>query len=82
MADNKREWVSLQRKIFTRWCKQKLVRRQALYHRLNDIVTDVGDGLVLIALIEELSEKKCAEKIMWDKLETVRVVVVVLWCFF
>eukprot|EP01105_Mastigella_eilhardi_P022510 TRINITY_DN5543_c0_g1_i1.p1 TRINITY_DN5543_c0_g1~~TRINITY_DN5543_c0_g1_i1.p1 ORF type:complete len:1716 (-),score=541.94 TRINITY_DN5543_c0_g1_i1:60-5207(-) len=67
------DWIRLQRLIFTRWCKQKLVRRPEIYPRVNDIATDMSDGLVLIALIEELAEKKCPDKINWEKPETSRI---------
>jgi len=50
------EWVQLQRKIFSRWCKQKLNRRHDI--KVVDIVEDCKDPAVLIALIEELSETK------------------------
>ncbi|KAJ5066873.1 alpha-actinin [Anaeramoeba ignava] len=51
------EWVRLQRKIFSRWVKQKLLRTRPEM-RINDIVDDYKDGLVLMNLIEVLSESK------------------------
>jgi hypothetical protein len=60
MAAKEQEWVALQRKIFSRWVKQKLSRRPDV--QVNDIVADITDGNVLIALVEELSEKKYGGK--------------------
>eukprot|EP01156_Anaeramoeba_ignava_P013791 Anaeramoba_ignava/a607539_2293.p1 GENE.a607539_2293~~a607539_2293.p1 ORF type:complete len:998 (+),score=362.98 a607539_2293:509-3502(+) len=51
------EWVMLQRKIFSRWVKQKLLRTRPEM-RVNDVVDDYKDGLVLLNLIEVLSESK------------------------
>lgn len=39
----------LQRKIFTRWVNQKLTKRGIV---IDDIVNSIGDGNVLIALME------------------------------
>lgn len=50
------EWVQLQRKIFSRWCRQKLIRRHDV--KVTDIVEDLKDGVVLFAIVEELSETK------------------------
>jgi hypothetical protein len=41
--------VQLQRKIFTRWVNQKVMKRGLT---VDDIVTSVSDGPVLIALME------------------------------
>ncbi|KAJ5069992.1 spectrin/filamin related cytoskeletal protein [Anaeramoeba ignava] len=51
------EWVRLQRKIFSRWVKQKLLRTRPEI-QVNDIVDDYKDGIVLLNLIEVLSESK------------------------
>ncbi|KAJ5072076.1 alpha-actinin-2 [Anaeramoeba ignava] len=51
------EWVRLQRKIFSRWVKQKLLRTRPEI-QVNDIVDDYKDGIVLLSLIEVLSESK------------------------
>ena len=56
MSASSQEWVQLQRKIFSRWCKQKLIRRHDV--KVGDIVEDLKDGVVLFALVEELSESK------------------------
>jgi len=68
MADKKApDWVNLQRKIFSRWCRQKLIRRPE-YCSLTDICTEIKDGQILIALIEELSEKKYTGKVIKGKI--------------
>jgi hypothetical protein len=41
--------VQLQRKIFTRWVNQKIQKRGI---NVDDVVTAVGDGTVVIALME------------------------------
>eukprot|EP01114_Cavostelium_apophysatum_P006608 TRINITY_DN179_c0_g1_i1.p1 TRINITY_DN179_c0_g1~~TRINITY_DN179_c0_g1_i1.p1 ORF type:complete len:1122 (-),score=548.09 TRINITY_DN179_c0_g1_i1:91-3456(-) len=50
----------LQRKIFGRWVAQKVSKRNI---QVNDVVTDMSSGLLLIALMEELSEKQFTGKI-------------------
>ncbi|KAJ5066874.1 alpha-actinin [Anaeramoeba ignava] len=56
------EWIMLQRKIFSRWVKQKLlITRPEI--QINDVVDDYRDGLVLMNLIEVLSESKYEGKI-------------------
>jgi len=54
--------TKLQRRIFSRWVNQKLAKVNV---QCKDVVTDIGDGLLLIKLIEVLSEKTCTEK--YDK---------------
>ncbi|KAJ5074396.1 alpha-actinin-2 [Anaeramoeba ignava] len=49
------DWVRLQRKIFSRWVKQKLLRTRPEI-QVNDVVEDIKDGVLLINLIEVLSE--------------------------
>eukprot|EP01156_Anaeramoeba_ignava_P021899 Anaeramoba_ignava/c19907_g1_i1.p1 GENE.c19907_g1_i1~~c19907_g1_i1.p1 ORF type:complete len:642 (-),score=152.74 c19907_g1_i1:550-2475(-) len=51
------DWVRLQRKIFSRWVKQKLLRTRPEI-QVNDVVEDIKDGVLLINLIEVLSESK------------------------
>lgn len=48
------DWQRLQRKIFTRWVNQKLIKRNI---SVEDIVNDISTGIVLVALMEVLSEK-------------------------
>lgn len=45
--------VQLQRKIFTRWVNQKVQKRGI---NVDDVVTAVGDGTVVIALMEGMLE--------------------------
>jgi hypothetical protein len=47
--------VQLQRKIFTRWVNQKVMKRGLT---VDDIVTSVSDGPVLIALMEGMDLRK------------------------
>jgi len=51
---------ALQAKIFSRWCSQKLQSTRG--RRITDIVKEIGDGVVLIWLIEVLSEQTFTEK--------------------
>jgi len=48
--------VKVQRKIFTRWVNQKLARRNI---QVEDIVTAVHDGVVLITLMEGTCIFRC-----------------------
>jgi len=50
----------IQRKIFTRWVNQKLTKKGIV---VDDIVNAMGDGNILIALMEVLSEKKYTGKV-------------------
>eukprot|EP00911_Craspedida_sp_UC1_P002721 UC1_evm2s1999 len=58
------DWQGLQRKIFTRWVNQKLVK--GLKKPLDDVVTDLGKGSNLVDLLEVLTESKCTKKIKQD----------------
>lgn len=49
------EWKKIQQKTFTRWCNEQLKLREI---SLDDLATDLSDGVNLIALIEILSGKK------------------------
>jgi len=48
------DWLRLQRKIFSRWCNQKLSLSRDI--QVEDVVTEIGDGVLLINIIEVLSE--------------------------
>jgi hypothetical protein len=52
----------LQRRIFTRWVNQKLAKRGI---KIMDVVRDMADGVVLINLLEVLTEKPYTGK--YDK---------------
>lgn len=54
------DWQRLQRKIFTRWVNQKLSKKNIT---VNDIVDEMATGLVLVALMEVLSEKTFTGKL-------------------
>ncbi|KAH3767243.1 alpha-actinin, sarcomeric [Pelomyxa schiedti] len=81
------EWIGLQRKLYTRWCKQKLVRRHDIV--VNDIVTDIKEGTVLFALLEELTETKFPDQRLVPKPGTVKTKIkqieavgnALKWCF-
>lgn len=49
------EWKRIQKKTFTRWCNEHL-KVQDMF--LEDLTTDLSDGVRLIVLIEVLSHKK------------------------
>ena len=49
------EWKRIQKKTFTRWCNEHL-KVQNL--SMEDLTTDLSDGVRLIALLEVLSHKK------------------------
>lgn len=53
------DWLRLQRVIFSRWVRQKLLRSGL---EVTDVVKDAGDGSLLIKLIEALSERKYTGK--------------------
>jgi len=52
--------TQLQRKIFTRWANQKLIKKNIT---VKDIVDEIGTGIILVALLETLAEKTCTSKI-------------------
>ena len=48
------QWKQIQQKTFTRWTNQRLkVQKVAV----NDLATDFEDGILLIVLLEVLSQK-------------------------
>jgi len=55
------DWLRLQKKIFGRYCTQKL-KAGGTPREITDIVKDVNDGLLIIDLIEVLSGKTYPEK--------------------
>lgn len=57
-AAPKPDWLQLQIKIFTRWINQKLaIPRGAERRQIKNVLTDLSDGVVLVDLMEILSEK-------------------------
>ena len=50
------EWKKIQKKTFTRWCNEqlKVLPKQAL----EELTTDLSDGVKLILLLEVLSQKR------------------------
>ena len=51
--------VQLQRKIFTRWVNQKVMKRGLT---VDDVVAAIGDGIALIALMEGMSHYNTARQ--------------------
>lgn len=49
------EWKRIQKKTFTRWCNEHL---KAKLLKIEDLSTDLSDGVRLIVLLELLSQKK------------------------
>ena len=49
------EWKRIQKKTFTRWCNEHLKVQST---HIEDLTTDLSDGVRLIILIEVLSQKK------------------------
>ncbi len=54
LSNRQPEWVLLQKKIFSRWVQQKLIRRHI---PCEDILKDI-DAQLLVNLVEVLSENK------------------------
>jgi len=68
---NDTRWVDIQKRTFTRWANGFLSERMM---KINDIQTDLADGLLLINLLEVISDKSLAgynkkPKIRAQKLE-------------
>jgi actinin alpha len=61
MAQQDPDHLRLQKIIFTRFVNQQF-RNHGSSTKINDVVTDVKDGLVLIELLEIMSQQTCAEK--------------------
>ena len=54
LLDMDTQWKKIQQKTFTRWTNQRLkVQKVAV----NDLATDFEDGILLIVLLEVLSQK-------------------------
>jgi len=54
-----RSWVDVQKKTFTRWSNNFLIHRKI---KINDLETDLANGLPLIHLLEEISGKDIGSK--------------------
>ena len=48
------EWKRIQKKTFTRWCNERLKVQNM---QIDDLATDLTDGVKLIVLLEVLSQK-------------------------
>ncbi len=70
---NQVNWVDIQQNAFTRWCNEHLKDRG--YH-ITDLQKDLGDGILLINLLEIISNKSLGRynknpRIPYQKLENV-----------
>lgn len=54
-SSGKDEWKKIQQNTFTRWANEHLITVDS---SIEDLETDLADGLRLIALIEVLSQKQ------------------------
>ncbi|KAF2262066.1 alpha-actin-like proteinin [Lojkania enalia] len=54
MAPLEQQWVKVQQKTFTKWLNSKLKVRDV---EINDLITDLSDGIVLIHLLEILGSE-------------------------
>lgn len=54
MAPLEQQWVKVQQKTFTKWLNSKLKIREV---EINDLITDLSDGIVLVHLLEILSNE-------------------------
>jgi hypothetical protein len=61
-----KDWLRLQRKIFSRYVAQKLSKRG---FKVDDVVVECGNGLLLIHLMEVMSEKSYPDTKYWDNLQ-------------
>ena len=50
-----KSWEDIQIRTFTRWCNKYLER---VKQRIDNLETDLSDGLKLIALVQALAKKK------------------------
>jgi len=53
------EWVGVQKRTFTNWVNHKLADSGC---QVTDLETDLGNGVILIKLLEVLSHKKLSGK--------------------
>jgi hypothetical protein len=73
MSGEKKTWVDVQKKTFTRW-SNSFLRYRAL--KINDLETDLDEGVLLVNLLEILSDKSLgkinkAPKMKPQKLENI-----------
>ncbi|KAJ4302870.1 alpha-actinin [Kalmusia sp. IMI 367209] len=54
MAPLEQQWVKVQQKTFTKWLNSKLKVREL---EINDLITDLSDGIALVHLLEILSNE-------------------------
>ena len=75
MADGlaDRSWIDVQKKTFTNWTNNRL---KGTDRQVNDLQTDLDDGVILIKLLEALAPKKkmpgkCVRAVQFACMESV-----------
>ena len=58
-AAEEEEWVAVQKRTFTNWVNYRLEGSEC---HVTDLATDLGNGVILIKLLEALSHKKLPGK--------------------
>ncbi|KAF2004441.1 alpha-actin-like proteinin [Amniculicola lignicola CBS 123094] len=69
MAPLEQQWVKVQQKTFTKWLNSKVKAREV---EVNDLNTDLSDGIVLIHLLEVLSNESLGRYASRPKLRVQR----------
>ena len=59
MAGADKNWIAIQQSTFTNWCNDRLKGSGA---KIEDLVTDLDDGVKLVILLERLAKKKVSNK--------------------
>ena len=54
-----KKWIAVQQNTFTNWCNSSL---KGTGNKIEDLVTDLDDGVRLVVLLEQLSKKKVSSK--------------------
>uniref|UniRef100_A0A0N5B0E1 Calponin-homology (CH) domain-containing protein n=1 Tax=Syphacia muris TaxID=451379 RepID=A0A0N5B0E1_9BILA len=58
--ENRQRWVFIQLNTFTNWLNEQLVKTNT---HIDDLSTDLSDGIVLIQIVETLQQRICTGKI-------------------
>lgn len=59
MASVDRSWIEVQQSTFTNWCNDHLKGAET---KIDDLETDLDDGVRLVILLEQLAMKKVSKK--------------------
>ena len=62
-------WIAVQQNTFTNWCNSSL---KGTGNKIEDLVTDLDDGVKLVVLLEQLSKKKVSSKYVLSCVSNVR----------